>query len=354
MAYNKEVDEKVFSEETIVGEDTLSVEVFRYNGNEPKVQIGRKKDERHLKLGRLNLEEINAILPLIEKAKGVISPSIQEEEAEEEEEAQECVMESKMEEAQTETEVKQETQAEFRIVLAEPSLLVNAIANIKQKISEIPIRITKDKLEIVCMDPANVTMVVFELLSGCCTEWDVKQEGLIVVNTNIFYEILREANKTDIIKLSRDGLKLKIELIGNMKRDYTIPTLEWEEKEQKVPSLDFKAKVRMSTANLYEQIKGADKVAESVVFDADKDKLVIRAEGDISKFEVVNKGDDVKVNGKAVSKYSLEYLKSISNAKKVSEEVLLEFGTDYPLSVTYAQVDKFKLRWILAPRVNND
>jgi DNA polymerase III sliding clamp (beta) subunit (PCNA family) len=54
------------------------------------------------------------------------------------------------------------------------------------------------------------------------------------------------------------------------------------------------------------------------------------------------------------SKYSLEYLKKIINGSKISERVSIHFNTDYPLKVQYQIVDKIKLSFILAPRVDND
>ena len=60
-------------------------------------------------------------------------------------------------------------------------------------------------------------------------------------------------------------------------------------------------------------------------------------------------GDD-----KVKAKYSIEYLKKMINGSKLSEEVLVQFNTDYPLKLEYKSVDKVMLSFILAPRVEND
>ena len=64
--------------------------------------------------------------------------------------------------------------------------------------------------------------------------------------------------------------------------------------------------------------------------------------------------ENTKIEGSAKAKYSIEYLKKLCAAKCLSDDVFLEFGTDYPLRLTYRQVDKLSLSWILTPRVEND
>jgi DNA polymerase III sliding clamp (beta) subunit (PCNA family) len=54
------------------------------------------------------------------------------------------------------------------------------------------------------------------------------------------------------------------------------------------------------------------------------------------------------------SKYSIEYLKRMVPAGKLSTKVEISFSRDYPLRLDYKVVDKMDLVFILAPRVEND
>ena len=54
------------------------------------------------------------------------------------------------------------------------------------------------------------------------------------------------------------------------------------------------------------------------------------------------------------SKYSVEYMKKIVASGKLAEDVTIKFGKDYPVSLEYKETDKFKMSFILAPRVDND
>ena len=106
------------------------------------------------------------------------------------------------------------------------------------------------------------------------------------------------------------------------------------------------------------QIYDADIDAESVSLEAEKGKLLINASGALS--DAVNEipaSDNVKIETRdetVKSKYSIEYLKKMVAGSKISNEVSIQFNKDYPLKLSFKEVDKVLLSFILAPRVEND
>ena len=131
-----------------------------------------------------------------------------------------------------------------------------------------------------------------------------------------------------------------------------------EEKEHKIPDLQFPVSIALPASTLTGAIEDADIVAESVSFEAEKDKFTMRASGDLSEANIeISGGDNVKITSpdeKVQAKYSIEYLKKMVGGSKLSEQVTLEFNKDYPLKLSFKEVDKFLLSFILAPRVEND
>ena len=72
--FDKSLDKEMFSESVTVGRSKLTVAIFAYNNGTPKLQLSRENvsaegDANFAKLGRLTKEELEAILPLIEKAR---------------------------------------------------------------------------------------------------------------------------------------------------------------------------------------------------------------------------------------------------------------------------------------------
>jgi len=247
----------------------------------------------------------------------------------------------------------------MKLTLAEPKYLKESISVISELVNEARFKITPDAVELIAMDPANVAMVIFKLLSSAFVEYDVKKETELSINLDNLKMIMRRVTAKDIVTLELAESKLKILLKGDVKRTFDIPILELEEKEQKVPELKFPVSITMNAAMLESAIEDADLVAESVVFNADSANFNVAAEGDLSKALIeMKKDDNMKIStsskGKVKARYSIEYLKKIIKGSKLAENASIKFNTDYPLKVEYKVVDKLLLAFILAPRVENE
>ncbi len=248
----------------------------------------------------------------------------------------------------------------MKLTLAEPKYLKDSISIISDLVNEARFKVTPEAMELVAMDPANVAMVIFKLLSSAFTEYNVKEPVEIAINLSNLKQILRRAGPSDMLTLEIGSEnKLKVELKGNTKRTFNLPIIELEEKEQKIPDLNFPVTVTTSSTTLSEAIEDVDIVAESVTFVAEADKFSINAEGDLSQASIEIKGSDntkIKIEGseKIKSKYSIEYLKKMMGASKISDNAVINFNKDYPLKLEYKTVDKVMLSFILAPRVEDD
>ena len=73
MPYDNSLDERIFSEHYENESGRLSVGVYAYNKGAKKLQISREKsggqgDLKFAKLGRMTKEELESLLPLLQKA----------------------------------------------------------------------------------------------------------------------------------------------------------------------------------------------------------------------------------------------------------------------------------------------
>lgn len=247
----------------------------------------------------------------------------------------------------------------MKLTLAEPSYLKDSITIISDLVNEARFKVTKEGLELVAMDPANVAMVIFKLLSSAFTEYNIKGDTELAINLSNLKQILKRAKSNDIVSLELENNKLKIQFKSNTIRTFNLPIIELEEKEQKVPDLKFPVNITLPCSVLSEAVEDASIVAESLAFEAENKKFQITAEGDLSQVKIEIKEDDatkVKVDSssKIRAKYSIEYLKKMIGATKLSENVGIYFNKDYPLKLDFKEIDKLMLTFILAPRVEND
>ncbi|MBU1974899.1 MAG: proliferating cell nuclear antigen (pcna) [Nanoarchaeota archaeon] len=245
----------------------------------------------------------------------------------------------------------------MKLVLAETKLIKDSISIISEIVTEARFKVTKDTIELIAMDPANVAMVIFKLLSSAFVEYDLKEEVNLAINLNDLKQVFRRIKADDTMTMEMVSNKFKITLKGAHTRTFTLPLIDVEEKEQKVPDLSFAAKITTYSSVLTEAIEDMDIIGESVSFIVDKKTLHVSSSSDLSDADVEVKSSKetvIEATEKLKSKYSIEYLKKMIQGAKLADNVVIQLSKDYPLKIDYLVVDKLQLSFILAPRVDND
>ena len=249
----------------------------------------------------------------------------------------------------------------MKLTLAEPKYLKESIMIISDLVNDVTFKVDQEKIELIAMDPANVAMVIFRLLSSAFLEYEVEKHTLLCVNLDQLKQVLKRAKPSDTLQLQLDEEKnrLNITLKGDNTRNFHLALIHLEEKEQKIPQLTFPVKIEMQTSTFDEAIEDMDVVGDSVVLQVDPQKFIIQASGTTSEGKVeFLQGDgmtiDMDQKNMIKAKYSIEYLKKIIKGSRLSEHVSLWFDKDYPLKVEYKVIDKLSFSVILAPRVSDE
>ncbi len=245
----------------------------------------------------------------------------------------------------------------MKLTLDENKYLKEPVLVISELVNEATFKIDKDKIELIAMDPGNVAMVIFKLLSTAFTEYDVKEPLELTINLDNLKQILKRANADDKMTLELLNNKLKIELSSNSKRVFNLSLINSESTVKKVPDLKFTSKIEISNSLFNQAIEDADIISDSVSFIADNEKFTIEAFGSLTTAKVDLMQDDktkIQTNDKTASRYSVEYLKKMIKASKLADDVIIQFSKDYPLKLSYKILDKMLMEFILAPRVSND
>ncbi len=242
----------------------------------------------------------------------------------------------------------------MKLTLTEPKYLRESISIISELVNEASFRITQDYIELIAMDPGSAALVIFKLLSSAFTEYKVDKEETVGLNLNSLKQVLRRAKPSDLLTLEVEEDKFNITLEGRTKRRFSLPIIDLDEGEQKIPQLTFTATITTQSDLLNEAIEDASIVSDVVMFVAEKDKFTIIAKGDLNNASVELRNDEktkIKTQESMVkARYSIEYLKKMITGSKISDTVEIEFKTDYPLKLTYTELNKISLSFILAPR----
>jgi len=250
----------------------------------------------------------------------------------------------------------------FKAVLEDASLFKDSIDSINSLITEGCFNISKDSIGLIAMDPASVAMVIFDFLSSSFKEYSVDEDKRITLNIDQLKSILGRVSSSDSLAIELDDEKhqLILTVSGKSTKKFTLPLLEQGESVNKVPPLEFDTKIELDANTFKEWIKDAAIISDCVVFLTDKDNFKLEASGGNSNVELeLGKGSPALHSVSCGSeqtraKYSLEYLDKIVKSAKIADKITLEYKTDYPARIEFKNLDKLRIAFILAPRVETE
>jgi len=226
-------------------------------------------------------------------------------------------------------------------------------------IDEATFNLTQEGLKLRAMDPSRVAMVDFEWPKTVFDEYTCTEPMKMCINISEMLKLLRRAGKDESVELALDEKtgRLQVTIRGKYVRTFNMPTLEAMEEEVPTPKVSFNVSAKATTEGLREAIEDASLVSDHVRIEADNEKLVMNATGDLMGATIeLKKGSDALLNleAKEPSKatFSLSYLSEIVKAAVATSDVAtIEFSTDMPIRLDFQQQKEGKLTFYLAPRI---
>jgi proliferating cell nuclear antigen PCNA len=252
----------------------------------------------------------------------------------------------------------------FRATLVNAGLFKESISIISNVIKgDCTFHLSHEGISMVAMDPANISMVIFNFLAPAFEHFSIDEAEIMTINLDSFTNILKRAKSSDklTLTLNKEKNRLKIIFEGQSTREFDIPLLEPQEERRQAPELDFAANAEINAEIFKESIEDAGIMGDTIILDVTPKKISVKSEGgqgsakiDITKAQGGILNLDVKENAKVTSKYSIDYLKKMVSGGKIASTVKLGTGDNYPLKLDFVEVDKIRLCFILAPRVDVD
>ena len=240
------------------------------------------------------------------------------------------------------------------VKLDHPKLFAEIIGIISEMVLEVRIKISKDGMSVVAVDPANVAMISFKLPATAFSQLEVDNEEVLGVSLDSLKAVLRRCSASSNLIMTKEENTLKLEIIDKIKREFNLALIEVEGEEKEIPSLTFAAKIEMSSSDFSAAIEDCAVVADSCAFVTEPDKFLIQAKGSLNSFKSQFSSDELNIQAQdASSKYSLEYLQKMMKATKVVDKVIINFSNDYPLRLDF-NTPFIELGFVLAPRVETE
>ncbi|MCW4006564.1 MAG: proliferating cell nuclear antigen (pcna) [Candidatus Bathyarchaeota archaeon] len=250
----------------------------------------------------------------------------------------------------------------FKLKVSDAKLLKDMANAISILVDEATFKIETDGLKLRAMDPSRVAMIDFEWPKSIFEEYDCSESSAMCINISELLKLLKRASKDEAVELSLDDKtgRLQVKITGKYTRKFNMPTLEASEEEVPTPKITFNVVAKTTTQGLSQAIDDAGLVSDHVRFEADPEKLVLSASGDLMGATItLQKGNDalldldVKEESKAT--FSLSYLSEIIKAASATSDIAtLEFSSDMPVRIDFQQTIEGKLTFFLAPRIETE
>jgi len=229
-------------------------------------------------------------------------------------------------------------------------------------VDEATFKLDSEGLKLRAMDPSRVAMVDFEWPKTIFEEYTCTEPTKMCINISELLKLLKRTGKDEVVELSLDEKtgRLQVKITGKYTRNFTMPTLEASEEEVPTPKITFNVQAKATTNGLSQAIEDAQLVSDHVRIEADAEKIVLNATGDLMGATIsLQKGSDTLLDlvAKEPSKatFSLSYLSEIiKTAAATSDIATLEFSTDMPVKLDFQQTKEGKLTFYLAPRIETE
>jgi len=247
----------------------------------------------------------------------------------------------------------------FRARLGGADLLKRGIDAVAQLITETTLNLSPDGISLTAMDPANVSLVDLKINKSAFEKYEIDKEQSIGISLEDLTQILKRAKADKPIELTLTK-ENRLEIVINDKTKFDIPLLDLGSKPAKKPNLDFAATIDFKTSLLDDAISDTEIVSDAIIFQTEKDKLNIFAEGDGRKVESSFGKDedniiDIDSKESVKSMFPIDYLRKITKGTKMADSATLFLGKDYPLKIELKDDDgNFELSYVLAPRIENE
>lgn len=245
----------------------------------------------------------------------------------------------------------------FEAKIDDISLLRDSIATVAELIDETELHIKEYGIQMIASDRAVVVVVDFYLDRSVFKEYNYTDDQRIGINLQNLLQILKRAGDGDALTIKLSDGKLDLTIKGVSTRKFVLPLIDISREETPpIDKLEFSASLTVNSDILSNGIEDAELITDSIIFTVRKDQLTMKGESDSSFTQLdLMKGDGnlriTDMNEPVRARYSLDYLKKIIKAKKLSGEVKLSMSNDYPMKIQFEVPGKMQLGFVLAPRV---
>lgn len=234
-----------------------------------------------------------------------------------------------------------------------PSILKDTFEAISHIIDECELTCTNDGITINALDKSHITFIELNYKKTLFDEYEAENEQLLI-DTNELMKILKRCKNQDILTFESNENNLIITMKGESTKRFKLRLIDQEYNTPVPPTIDYPVILEVPSELIKDSLEDCNIYGENIVFTVDEDYLHICSSTSDGLFGDTHikyiHGENIR---EAVrSSYSIEKLKDIFRASKISKTCELMLGDSLPLTVKFKLPgDDGLIGFLLAPRI---
>ena len=242
----------------------------------------------------------------------------------------------------------------MRLELYNPSIFKDTFEAIGHIIDECKLNFTNQGLSINALDKSHITFIMLEFKYTLFDEYECSNPESIIIDTNQLMQILKRCGNQDMLRMETTDSNLILTFTGEASKQFSIRLIDQEYETPIPPSIDYPLSLEVPSVLIKDSLDDCSLFNENLRLIIDEDYLHITSSSDTGLF-----GDThiQYLHGENISQvvrsgYSIEKLKDIFRASKLSKTCILNIGNDLPLGVTFnLYSNDGSISFLLAPRL---
>ena len=167
----------------------------------------------------------------------------------------------------------------MQLKLDDPRFFATLISIISELVTEVRLKVTKEGMHLVALDPANVAMVHFKIPAELFSQFELEKDETLGINLDNLSSVLRRCSLGSSLIMSRQENTLKLTIQDKIKRDFTLALISIEGEDREWPQWEFKSVIKMDSKAFVEVVEDCLVVSDACTFIAEPNKFIVEARG---------------------------------------------------------------------------
>jgi proliferating cell nuclear antigen len=254
----------------------------------------------------------------------------------------------------------------FELRTVQGACIRSLVEVLKEILTDINILVDPSGIRLMAMDSSNVALIHLQLEGDKFEVFTCRTDLVLGVNMGCLFKLVKSIGSNDVLTMfitDDDQNRLGISIENTEKKSKTtvhLKLLDIDDERIHVPDAAIEQMVIMPSLDFQRLMRDMHGIGTTVVLSAQSGIMRLTCEGDFATqvTEISTEaGDDesaLQDDSPAIDgRFSLKFLNAFAKSQNLCQVVELYMKKDYPLILLYRVANLGKLRFALAPQVNN-